>query len=65
MEHLGTAGAGGQKRTELPRVPVHGAAAGMEREASAQHGVAAETSPLPVGQNAGAVRLQLPAWYRS
>ncbi len=48
------------KRTELPRVPVHGVAAGMEREASAQYGVPAETGPLPVGQNAGAVRLRLP-----
>ncbi len=36
-------------RTELPRVPVHGVAAGMEREASAQYGVPAETGPLPGG----------------
>ncbi len=39
--------------------------AGMEQEASAQYGVPAETGPLPVGQNAGAVRLRLPARYRS
>ncbi len=52
-------------KNQLPRVPVHGVAAGMEREASAQYGVPAETGPLPVGQNAGAVRLRLPARYRS
>ncbi len=52
MEHLGLprrkpAGAGGQKRTELPRVPVHGVAAGMEWEASAQYGVPAKQARFP------------------
>lgn len=65
MEHLGyhveSLLEQAAKRTELPRVPVHGVAAGMEREASARYGVPAETGPLPVGQNAGAVRLRLPA----
>ncbi len=48
---------------ELPGVPVHGATAGMERQASARYGVQAEAGSSAVGQNAGAVRLYLPAGH--
>ncbi len=53
-----------KKRAELPGVPVHGATAGMERQASARYGVPAEAGSSAVGQNAGAVRLYLPAGHR-
>ena len=43
---------------------VHGATAGMERQASARYGVQAEAGSSAVGQNAGAVRLYLPAGHR-
>ncbi len=53
------------KRAELPGVPVHGAATGVERQTSARHGVPTEAGASAVGQNAGAVRLHLPAGHRS
>ncbi len=40
---------------------MHGATAGMERQASARYGVPAEAGSSAVGQNAGAVRFYLPA----
>ncbi len=51
MEHLGyhvesLLEQAAKKELKLPRVPVHGVAAGMEREASAQYGVRLEQGPL-------------------
>lgn len=46
-------------------IPVHGAAAGIERQTSARNGIPAETGSSAMSQNAGAVRLQLPARHRS
>lgn len=44
---------------------MYGVTAGVERTASAWNGIPVEAGSLPVGQNAGAVRPQLPAGYRS